>query len=96
MRDDLSDDAQLTRYLLGELTEEEQVEIEERAFRDRRYLLEIEAVECDLIDDYVRGALSEVERRQFEERFLASEKRRRKLEFAKSLEAVAGELCEKS
>src|SRR5215813_9388727 len=96
MRDDLSDDAQLTRYLLGELTEEEQVEIEERAFRDRRYLLEIEAVECDLIDDYVRGALSEVERRQFEERFLASEKRRRKLEFAKSLEAVAGELCKTS
>ena len=95
MRDD-SSDAQLTRYLLGELTEEQQAEIEERAFRDRRYLLEIEAVECDLIDDYVRGALSEVQRRQFEERFLASAERRRKLKFAQALRSVAGELCKKS
>ena len=95
MRDDFSD-AQLTRYLLGELTEEEQEKIEERAFRDRRYLLEIEALECDLIDDYVRGALSEGQRRQFEERFLASAERRRKLQFARALKTVAGELCEKS
>jgi len=91
MRDDPSSDAVLIRYLLGDLTESEQVEIEERAFRDQQYLLEIEAVECDLIDDYVRGTLSESQRRQFEDRFLASAERRRKLKFAKALETVAGE-----
>jgi anti-sigma-K factor RskA len=91
MRDDSSTDALFTRYLLGDLSEKEQVEIEERAFRDRQYLLEIEAVECDLIDDYIRGALCESERRQFEDRFFASAERRRKLKFAKALERIAGE-----
>jgi hypothetical protein len=88
MRDDSSSDAQLIRYLLGDLTDQEQVEIEERAFRDQHYLLEIEAVECDLIDDYVRGALSECQRRQFEDRFFASAERRRKLKFARRLELL--------
>ena len=92
MRDDASSDARLTRYLLGDLNEEEQVEIEERAFQDQHYLLEIEAAECDLIDDYVRGALSEGQRCQFEERFFASATRRRKLKFAKALEIVAKEV----
>jgi hypothetical protein len=91
MRDDSSSDAQLVRYLLGDLTEQEQGEIEERAFRDQHYLLEIEAVECDLIDDYVRGALSEYQRRQFEERFFASADRRRKLKFARALGVIAEE-----
>jgi anti-sigma-K factor RskA len=91
MRDDSSSDALVTRYLLGDLSEEDQAKIEGRAFRDRQYLLEIEAVECDLIDDYVRGALSEGQRRQFEDRFLRSAERRRKLKFAKALETVAGE-----
>ena len=91
MRDDLSSDAQLVRYLLGDLTEQEQVEVEERAFRDQHYLLEIEAVECDLIDDYVRGALSEHQRRQFEERFFASAERRHKLKFARALGVITEE-----
>jgi hypothetical protein len=79
----------IVRYLLGDLPEEEQARLEERAFENRRYTEDIVAVESDLIDEYVRGGLSNAERRQFEQRFLASAERRRKVEFARALAQVA-------
>lgn len=91
MRDDPSSETLLVRYLLGDLAEEEQVEIEERAFRDQQYLETIQAVESDLIDEYVRGGLSDRERRQFEARFFVSAERRLKVGFAKALAIAAPE-----
>ena len=88
MKDDTFSDELLVRYLLGELPEEQQVEIEDRAFSDQQYLQKILAVESDLIDEYVRGELSDSRRRLFESRFLASVERRRKVEFAKALAGV--------
>ena len=81
----------IARYLLGELPEEQQVEIEDRAFQDKDYLASITAVENDLIDEYVRNELSETDRRKFEDRFLASTGRRKRVEFAKALTRVAPE-----
>ena len=78
----------IVRYLLGDLPEDEQVQLEDRAFTDREYLRNIEDVENDLIDEYVRGALSETKRRQFEHRFLASAERQKKVEFARALARV--------
>lgn len=75
----------IVRYLLGDLPEQEQVRLEDRAFSDREYMQIILAAENDLIDEYVRGELSATERRQFEQRFLASAERRRKVEFARAL-----------
>jgi hypothetical protein len=85
------DEAVVVRYLLGDLPEETQVRIEDRAFSDPAYLQAIEAVEADLIDDYVHGHLTAVERRQFEDRFLASPERRKKVEFSKALARVVDE-----
>ncbi len=85
MSDEPSAEALLVRYLLGDLPEAEQVEIEELAFRDQQFMQTIQAVESDLIDEYVRGGLSDCERRQFEGRFLASLEQARKVEFAKAL-----------
>lgn len=79
----------IAQYLLGELPEEQQVEIEDRAFQDKEYLAAITAVENDLIDEYVRNELSETERRRFESRFLASAERRKRVAFAKALAGVA-------
>lgn len=79
----------IVRYLLGDLPEEEQARVEERAFIDRRYAEDVVAVESDLIDEYVLGGLSDAERRQFERRFLASAERRQKVEFARALAQVA-------
>ena len=81
----------IARYLLGELPEEQQVEIEDRAFQDKDYLASITAVENDLIDEYVRHELSETDRRKFENRFLASAERRKRVEFARALASVTSE-----
>ena len=81
----------IARYLLGDLPEEQQTEIEDRAFRDEGFLLDILAVESDLIDEYVRHELRDPQSRQFETHFLASAERRRKLEFARALSTVFAE-----
>jgi hypothetical protein len=78
----------IARYLLGDLPEEEQARLEDRAFSDRDYMRNIVAVESDLIDEYVRGGLSDSERLRFERRFLASAERRQKVEFARALADV--------
>lgn len=84
----------ISRYLLGDLPEEQQVEIEDRAFSDKDYLASIIAVENDLIDEYVRGELSAADRQLFESRFLASAERRKRVAFAKALRTVVSEAPE--
>jgi len=88
MKNDLNNEKLIARYLLGELSEEQQVAIEDRAFADKEYLASVTAVENDLIDEYVRHELSETDRRKFENRFLASADRRKRVEFAKALARV--------
>lgn len=91
MATDLNSEKLIVRYLLGELPEEQQVEIEDRAFSDQDYLATVTAVENDLIDEYVRDEMPEPERRRFESRFLASAARRKRVEFAKALAQIAPE-----
>ena len=91
MATDLNSENLIARYLLGELSEEQQVEIEDRAFADQKYLASITAVENDLIDEYVRNELSAAERRRFEQKFLASAERRKRVEFARALAGVIAE-----
>ena len=92
MAADLNSEKLITQYLLGELPEEQQIEIEERAFSDKEFLASITAVENDLIDEYVREELPETTRRRFETRFLASEGRRKRVEFARALVHLTDEL----
>jgi hypothetical protein len=89
MTADFNSDKVIAQYLLGELPEEQQIEIEDRAFQDREYLATITAVENDLIDEYVRHELSEAERRRFEARFLVSAERRKRVAFAEALAKVS-------
>jgi anti-sigma-K factor RskA len=86
-----SDEALLVSYLLGNLSEQEQVRVEDRAFADPVYLGALEATEADLIDEYVLGGLSASDRRKFEGRFLTSPQRRSKVEFARALAQVTTE-----
>ena len=92
MAADLNSEKLITQYLLGELPEEQQIEIEDRAFSDKEFLASITAVENDLIDEYVREELPETTRRRFETRFLASEGRRKRVEFARALVHLTDEL----
>jgi anti-sigma-K factor RskA len=85
----------INKYLLGDLPEQEQVAIEEAAFQDEQQRQAIQDAENDLIDEYVRGELSEHDRRLFETRFLVSAERRRKIQFAKALAKLAPEFATK-
>ena len=91
MSTDINNEKLISRYLLGDLPEEQQVEIEDRAFSDKDYLASITAVENDLIDEYVRGELPDEDRQRFETRFLASAERRKRVEFATALRTVVSE-----
>jgi anti-sigma factor RsiW len=91
MGSERADDVLLTRYLLGRLSEREAIEVEDRAFSDAAYLGSLQAAEADLIDAWVNGELSEPDSRVFEQRFLTSPERRRKVEFARDLARIAAE-----
>ena len=91
MRAENTDELLLTRYLLGDLAEDEQVRVEDRAFMDPEYMAALEAVETDLIDAYVQGELATAERNAFERKFLVSPGRRSKVEFALALARVVAE-----
>jgi hypothetical protein len=85
-----SDDL-IVQYLLGELSEKQQVELEDRAFQDPVLLSNITAVEHDLIDDYVAGRIGDGRLERFESHFLASDERRKKVAFARALQGVIAE-----
>lgn len=74
-----------TRYLLGELSEQEQAELEERYFRDPQVFNEVLRVESELVDAYARGQLSVEVRERFEQYYLKHPARRQRAEFAKAL-----------
>jgi hypothetical protein len=85
------DEDLIVRYLLGELPEAQQVEIEDSAFQNQQHMQDILSVESDLIDEYVRGEIPRHHRERFEKHFLAAPERRRKVEFARALAAVTSE-----
>jgi len=81
-----SDDRELlTRYLLGAASGDECEAVEDRYFVDDGESAELLQVEDELIDDYVRGALTASERGLFEENFLCTAERRHRLEFVRDL-----------
>lgn len=71
------------RYLLGEMSEQEQAQLEEAYFADDALFERFLAVKDDLIDAYARGDLTGQKREQFEQHFLASESRRERVEEAR-------------
>ena len=88
MTDTRFSDDLIVQYLLGELSEKQQVELEDRAFQDPVLLSNITAVEHDLIDAYVAGQIRAARLERFESHFLASAERRKKVAFAKNLKDV--------
>src|ERR1700730_6454116 len=77
--------ARLTRYLLGRLSEPEQVAIETDYFADKEKFEEAWAAENDLVDAYLRGKLTASDRELFEKRFLSSPGGRERLKAASIL-----------
>jgi hypothetical protein len=85
MKQHLEEEAELRKYLLGELSLEEQVSVEARLFLDDEYLSQLKAVEDELIDAYVYEELAPGERAKVESRLLSKPGRREDLSIAMAL-----------
>src|SRR5438105_7885352 len=80
----------LRRYLLGELTEEEQrAPVEEGLLIDDDCFEEFELVKEDLIEQYVNDELTSAERESFEQYFLTTPERREHLRHAQAIARYA-------
>jgi hypothetical protein len=75
----------IVHYLFGDLTEEEQSQIEEQFLADNQYFEQMRSVEDALIDDYVQGELNEYERRKVEGLLLSSPRQASEIVFVRDL-----------
>jgi hypothetical protein len=83
-------DAELRRYLLGQLTDEECAALEQDYFTREDALERMSAAESDLIDEYVSNALAAQERTRFESHYLIPPAHRARVDMARQLRAAAG------
>lgn len=85
MTDQHDDPKIITAYLLGELSEHEQEQLEARYFADDALFEQLLAIEDELIDRYARGEISGPERLRLERHFMKSPARRKRVRFAEAL-----------
>ncbi|HVF67065.1 MAG TPA: hypothetical protein VM914_05355 [Pyrinomonadaceae bacterium] len=85
MKHALEEDLLLKRFLLGEASDVERGEVEERLFTDPEYFRQFRAAEDELTDEYLYGDLDADERGRFETYFLTTPERRESLRVAKAL-----------
>jgi hypothetical protein len=78
-------DRSIIRYLLNELSEEDEARFEAAYLEDGGLFEQVRDLEEELIEDYVKGHLTGRERRLFEQHYLASEHRRARIDAARQL-----------
>lgn len=76
---------EMTRYILGELSERERARLEDEYFADSNLFEELVSAENDLVDSYVLGRLAGAELREFENHYLSTPEHRQKVAFARTL-----------
>src|SRR5438034_8870446 len=84
----------LREYLLGQLTEAEEEQVELRLLTEPEFAEEYDIVVNEITDDYVAGKFEGAELRQVEEHFFTSSERRDKLNFTLALRQRKFDLCE--
>lgn len=75
----------LKSYLLGNLDEPRRGQLEERLLNDGEFFEELLISEDELVDNYVAGRLTDVEKKRFESHFLITPDRHRKFQFGRTL-----------
>lgn len=79
------DDQEMRNYLLGTLEADRRTEFEERILSDPDVYEELLVNEEELVDQYVTGSLSTLEKHQFETHFLITAERQKDLRFGRLL-----------
>ena len=85
MKEQTIDEVVARRFLLGQLSPDEQGRVEELAFDDPESFEVLQAAEDDLIDEFVYDDLSSEEKERFEEYYLVQPGRREDLRIANAL-----------
>lgn len=80
-------DAQTTirLYLLGRLDGDAREEFERRLLTEDDLIIDLEALEDELSDEYIADSLDQDDKELFEKNFLTTPERQRKLQFARAL-----------
>ena len=90
MKSNPTDDELLRSYLLGELAEDKADALEERLLKEDELFELSEAMEADLLTEYVQGGLAPAERERVQRRLASSPQGRERLALARSLSRLAG------
>jgi anti-sigma factor RsiW len=85
MKGEADNEKLLIRYLLGNLPEEQWLQVEKEFLSDDQRYERLLALEDELFYDYAQNKLSPGEREQFEKRFLSSERNRKRAMIASAL-----------
>jgi len=85
MKDEADNEKLLIRYLLGNLSEEQRLQVEGEFLSDDQRYERLLALENELFYDYAQNKLSPGEREQFEKQFLSSEQNRKRVMIASAL-----------
>ncbi len=79
-----TDEQLIIDYLLGSLSESETERLDEMCITDEKFAGQVDAVENDLVDSFVRSELSEEMLAKFQFHYLASPRRRENVAYAKA------------
>jgi cell division protein FtsB len=85
MTNNVENDISMKMYLLGELAEPQQLELEQGMMTSNERFDRLLVAEDELVDEYLGGTLSAREEKKFDDYFLCAPGRRRKLRFFRSL-----------
>jgi uncharacterized membrane protein YciS (DUF1049 family) len=85
MKDEADNEKLLIGYLLGNLSEEQLLQVEGEFLSDDQLYERLLALEDELFYDYAQNKLAPCEREQFEKRFLSSERNRKRAMIASAL-----------
>ena len=75
----------IRRYLLGQLSDDDQELVEQRLLMEDDFFEELEIGKDELVDEYFHGQLLEADSLWFEQNYLASSEGKRRLGFSKAL-----------
>jgi hypothetical protein len=81
----------ITRFLLGELSDEERTRVEERFLADNEFFEEVLSAEDALMDQYLLGQLSDEHRKRAQTLFHSSPGQKREVQFTRELIASVRE-----
>jgi hypothetical protein len=79
------DDARIRKYLLGDISQEDQERIEQRLLIDEEFGEKLSMTRTEMVDAYVAAGLSTNEREEFEKHFLSTPEHVQVVEIARAL-----------